>query len=190
MPALGHQDGDRARKVARRDPERGSGLVADMKRALAEADLFQAERRLALRVGVAPEKAAALRVEGPAAFVVGTHDRAVVVERQGRAKAGGPPVGGRRPDSEPRTRSDRDLVVAQLLGQIQARQARQAEERRDEGRSLRLRHPKRPVLPEMRDPGEAAAVLEPRDALCREDEATGEQELGRGQGHALLAAAQ
>ena len=66
-------------------------------------------------------------------------------------------------------------------GELEAGQAREPEERVEERPALRQRDAHRPVPAQVGEPGERAAVVDPRHALSREDQAPREEQPDRGQ---------
>jgi hypothetical protein len=140
------------------------------------------------RGGVPHDEASARRLEDSGPDMVRGDDDAVVVEGQLAAQPLRTPLGRPRPDPEPGARDYGHLLVSQLLRELEGRHARQLQQRFDEAVRLRDGHAHGAVLAQVGDPREGATVVEPGDALVREDEPSPDDELRRGEVEALRAA--
>ena len=190
VPALPDELGHGAGQVSRGQVEAAARPLAFVHGALAEARLPEARRRLPLRGHVPAEESAALRLEHARAVPLHADDGPVVVEAERRAQPLRAPVAGGGADAEARPWRRRDVLVLELLGEIEPGQVREAEERVEEGAALRERHAHGAVAPQVGEPREGAAVVEPRHALPREEQAAREEQPDRRQLDPLGAPAQ
>ena len=181
VPALLDELAHRARQVSRGQVECLARPVALVHGALAEARLPEARRGLPLGARVPSEEAAALRLEDARAVAIHADDGPVVVEAERRAQPLRAPVAGRRADPKAGPRRCGDLLVLELVGELEAGQARKPEERVEERASLRQRDAHRAVAAQVGEPRKRAGVVEPRHALSREDQAPREEQPHRGQ---------
>ena len=154
VPALLDELAHRARQVSRGQVECLARPVALVHGALAEARLPEARRGLPLGARVPSEEAAALRLEDARAVPIHADDGAVVVEAERRAQPLRAPVAGRRADPKAGPRRRGDLLVLELVGELEAGQARKPEERVEERAALRQRDAHRAVPAQVGEPRE------------------------------------